>query len=68
MSHAARFAVFALVVAPGVVLAADKVAAVVNGEPLTVAELDAAVAQVPTDRPRFRPPRNDSSAWRPSTS
>jgi parvulin-like peptidyl-prolyl isomerase len=48
VSHAARCAVFALVVAPGIVPAADKVAAVVNGEPLTVAELDAAVAQVPT--------------------
>lgn len=47
MSHAARCAVFALFIAPGLVAAAEKVAAVVNGEPLTVAELDAAVAQIP---------------------
>jgi parvulin-like peptidyl-prolyl isomerase len=48
VSRAARCALFALLVAPGVVAAADKVAAVVNGEPLPVAELDAAVSHLPS--------------------
>jgi parvulin-like peptidyl-prolyl isomerase len=46
VSHA-RCALIALLVAPGLAPAADKVAAVVNGEPVTVADLDAAVAHLP---------------------
>jgi parvulin-like peptidyl-prolyl isomerase len=42
-----RCALFAFLV-PSLVPAAEKVAAVVNGEPLPVAELDAALAQLPT--------------------
>jgi len=51
VSHVARCAFIALLVIPGFVSAADKVAAIVNGEALTVAELDAAVAQLPAPTP-----------------
>jgi parvulin-like peptidyl-prolyl isomerase len=46
VSHATRCALFALLFAVPT-SAADKVAATVNGEEVTVAELDAALAQVP---------------------
>ena len=48
MTPVTRCALFALLVAPPFVPAADKVAAVVNGEPLPVSELDAAVAELPS--------------------
>jgi parvulin-like peptidyl-prolyl isomerase len=47
VSHAVRCALIALFVAPTTAWPADKVAAVVNGEPLPVAELDAALAHQP---------------------
>ena len=50
MPHRIR-CVLVLLVVPGLAAAGDKAAAVVNGEPVTVAELDAAVGQLPTNRP-----------------
>src|SRR5688572_27448303 len=45
--HALRCTLIALLVAPTVASPAEKVAAVVNGEPLTVAELETALAHHP---------------------